>query len=410
MFAARKLKSKMTLMKEFIILMALLMATVAMSIDGILPALGFISNEMHLAHENDIQYVVTCLFMGLTIGQIAYGPLSDSFGRKPTLFTGLGIFIIGCLISYFATTLPVLLAGRVIQGLGAAAPRILTIAIVRDKFEGRMMAKTMSLIMGTFILVPAIAPSVGQVALHHFGWRSIFLLFIAIVMISGLWALSRLEETLPKERRNHLDIKTLLGGFKQVISNHKTLGYTIASGLAFSILLTYISTAQQIFQGLYDTGDDFPLYFGALALAIGASFFTNSAIVQKFGMRKITTTAIGVFTLAAILFALYTNFIAAPSLLIFMIFFATALFSLGISFGNLSAMAMEPMGHIAGMASAFIGFASTAVSIGCSSILAHFYDGTLNGMSIGFAILGITNIALILWIEGGLKNALRIEE
>lgn len=392
-------------MKEFIILMALLMSTVAMAIDAILPALGFISSDMHVQNANDIQYVVLCLFMGLTIGQLIYGPISDSFGRKPILFLGMGVFIAGCLVSYFAANLPLLLAGRFIQGLGAAAPRILTISIVRDKFEGRMMAKTMSLIMGVFILVPAIAPSIGQVVMQHFGWRAIFLFYITIVIISSLWAFLRLNETLPMKRRKKLQPSVLLAGFKETISNRETLGYTITSGLAFSILLTYISTSQQIFQELFDTGEDFPLYFGALALAIGTSFFTNSAIVQKLGMRLITTCAISFFTVAASLFTLHTLLSTTPSLPVFMIFFAVALFCLGLSFGNLNAMAMAPMGHIAGMASAFIGFCSTAVSITFSSMLAHFYDGTLDAISIGFTILGFCGLGVIFWTERGIRNA-----
>ena len=397
-------------MKEFIILMALLMATVALSIDGILPVLGLISSDMHLQNANDIQYVVICLFMGLTFGQLLYGPISDSIGRKRVLFFGMGIFIIGCLISYFATTFPILLLGRLVQGIGAGAPRILTISIVRDKFEGRMMAKTMSLIMGVFILVPTIAPSIGQMVTQTFDWRAIFLFYIVIVAISSLWAFIRLEETLPINRRKKLNTKTLLAGLKETISNRRTLGYTITSGLVFSILLTYISTAQQIFQGLFDTGEDFPLYFGALALAIGISFFTNSAIVQKFGMRRITISALSVFTVSASIFALHTLLSVEPSLPIFMLFFAVALFCLGLLFGNLNAMAMEPMGHIAGLASAFIGFTSTAVSITISSILAHFYDSTLDGISIGFTVIGLCSLGLVFWTEGGAKNALRRED
>lgn len=373
-------------MKSFIILMAFLMALVALSIDAMLPALGTMAADLGVARPNDIQLVVGLLFLGLTLGQLIYGPLSDSIGRKPTLYAGITLFAIGSLVSWHAPNLGIMLFGRFLQGLGVAAPRIVVTAIVRDKFHGRDMASVMSLVMGVFILVPAIAPAVGQVIIHGFGWRAIFIFYAIASIAALLWTHLQLAETLAPANRRPLNLRSLWQGIREVARNRITLGYTMCSGLAFGTLIAYLNSAQQIFHELFQVGDLFALYFGLLALAIGAAFFTNSALVRRHGMRKLTGIALRGLVALCTLFAAY-SLLAPPSLLVFMLFASAAFFCLGLTFGNLNAMALEPMGHMAGLASAFMGSLSTAISLCVGTVIGQLYDGTLMPIAMGFLAL-----------------------
>ncbi|MCB1531809.1 MAG: multidrug effflux MFS transporter [Alphaproteobacteria bacterium] len=391
-------------MIEFVILMAYLTALVALSIDAILPALGLMGGDLHVIEPNHVQYVVGFIFVGMTLGQLIYGPLSDSIGRKPALFIGIALYIVGCILSWLASALPLMLLGRFVQGLGVAAPRILTMAVTRDKFHGREMAKIMSMIMGVFIMVPAIAPSIGQGIMHVVGWRKIFLFYIAAALSAGTWAYFRLPESLPVEKRREFKPRILWSALKEAATNRTTVGYTICSGLLFSSLLAYLNSAQQIFQDIFNAGDKFAMYFGMLALAIGAAFFTNSALVERYGMRPITTISCVVVILASIVFMGY-NLYTEPTLLGFMIFMAISFFCLGLTFGNMGAMALEPMGHIAGMATALMGSASTAISIAIGVTIGQLYDGTLLPMAGGFLTLSTAAFFVIIWIERGIKSA-----
>lgn len=374
-------------MKEFIVLMAYLTAIIALSIDAMLPALGVMGADLHVVRQNDIQLVIGFIFIGMTLGQLFYGPLADAIGRKKSLYFGLGIYIAGSAICWVAPSLRIMLIGRFLQGIGASAPRIGTMAIIRDKYQGREMAQIFSLVMGIFILVPCIAPTLGQIIIHLAGWRSIFAFYIFCAVVGLIWAHFRLEETLTPEKRRPLDIGHIISGFKQAATTPVTLGYTIASGLSFSALIGYLSCSQQIFQGLFETGDMFALYFGVLAGAIGAAFFTNSALVQKYGMRRITRIALCAQVMCAGVFFLYLLF-APPTLLLFMIFGTVTFFCLGLTFGNMGTMAMEPMGHMAGLASAFIGSVSSAISVVLGTAISQTYDGSIFPLVTGFLCLG----------------------
>ncbi len=387
-------------MKEFIVLMAYLMALVALSIDAMLPALGVMGLDLNVWRANDIQFVVGFIFIGMIIGQIIYGPLADSIGRKPALYTGLFLFIIGSLISWSSTNLMVMLLGRFIQGIGVSGPRIVTIAIVRDKYHGRDMAYIMSMVMGIFILVPAIAPSIGQVIIHTSGWRGIFLFYIAASIAGLIWAHKRLTETLSAENHRPFNLKNIWIGTKEAVRTRVTLGYTLCCGTSFGVMLAYLQNAQQIFQDIYHAGDMFAIYFGALALAIGCAFFANSALVRRLGMRKITRHSLTVLIIASAIFLSYA-LTTPPSLFGFMLFMAIAFFCLGLMFGNMSTMALEPMGHMAGLASAFVGSGSTAISMLLGTIIAQAYDGTLVPLAIGFLVLSLATHFFMVFAEKG---------
>ncbi|MGE3714418.1 MAG: multidrug effflux MFS transporter [Alphaproteobacteria bacterium] len=387
-------------MKEFIVLMACLNALVALSIDAMLPALSIMAADLQVERENDIQYVIGMIFGGMAIGQIFYGPVADAIGRKRTVLIGLAIYIIGTVISWGASSLPIMLAGRFLQGLGVSAPRIVSMAIIRDRYHGRDMAYIMSLVMGVFIMVPAIAPALGQAVLHVASWREIFLMYIAVSLSCVTWFMLRMPETLAPENRRLFKLPVILSGLKEVMHTRLTLGYTISSGLVFGGLLGYLNSSLQIFHGIFATGDMFAVYFGILALCIGAAFFSNSALVRRHGMRKLTRMALSGLTVASIIF-MSATLTGHATLLTFMLFMGVAFFAMGLTFGNMNAMAMEPMGHMAGMAAGFIGAVSSVVSLGLGAVIGQMYDGTLLPIATGFVILAPASLALMRWTEKG---------
>lgn len=380
--------------QEFTILIALLMSIVAMSIDALLPALGFISNDIPLAHGNQAQYIISALFLGMAIGQLVCGPLSDATGRKKILYAGILLFFCGSAICFFAQDINTLLFGRFIQGLGVAGPYVSAISIVRDKYAGNEMARIMSLVMMIFIMVPALAPSIGQAVLLVSSWRYIFVLYIVYALIIGIWIFVRLEETLPKEYRIPFSTRGFIDGFKEVISNYTTMCYTLCMGLFFGSFLGYLNSSQQIFQDLFQTGKLFTLYFGVLALVFGAASLVNARFVQKWGMDYLCTRAVlGIIISSAIFLALQMTMLA--NLWLFMIYASILFFCFGLVFGNVNAMAMEPMGHVAGIASAIIGATSSIMSMLIGTAIGQMYNGTLIPVTSGFLILAILALAIL---------------
>lgn len=371
---------------EFTLLVALMMSIVAISIDALLPALGFIGQEINLSHPNQIQYVISALFLGMALGQLVCGPLSDATGRKKVLYGGIALFFCGSAICFFATSIEGLLIGRFVQGLGVAGPYVSAISIVRDKYAGNEMARIMSLVMMIFIMVPALAPSLGQAVLLISSWRYIFVLYIVYALIIGVWIFWRLEETLPKEFRIPFTRTGFIDGFKEVISNYSTMCYTLCMGLFFGSFMGYLNSSQQIFQELFNTGKLFTVYFGVLALLFGVASMVNARFVQKWGMEYLCRQAtLGIIFSSAIFLAL--QLITTPNLWMFLAYAAVLFFCFGLVFGNVNAMAMEPMGHVAGIASAVIGASSSIISMIIGTAIGQMYDNTLVPMTCGFLIL-----------------------
>lgn len=379
--------------KEFTLLMALMMSIVAISIDALLPALGIIGNELKVANPNHVQLVIGFIFGGMAIGQLIAGPLSDAMGRKPILYGGIVLYLVGSVICYVSSDFHMLLAGRFIQGLGVAAPYVTAVSVVRDKYAGRDMAKVMSLVMMIFILVPAIAPSLGQAVMHLSGWRAIFFLYIGYSIVIGLWIAFRLEETLAPEHRIPMKIGAFAHGFRHIISNRTTVMYTLCMGLCFGSFIGYLGASQQIFQDQFGVGETFSLYFGGLALVLGVASLTNSRIVARFGMRYICVRAMGCIVLASAIF-LAMHYIVEITLPMFVVYAAILFFSFGLMFGNLNAIAMEPMGDVAGMASAITGAVSSVISLSFGTLIGQMYDNTLIPIACGF--LGLGGIAWLI--------------
>ncbi len=384
---------------EFVALMAFLMSLVALAIDAILPAYHAIGSSFDIADQNELQLVVGVLFLGLGIGQLFYGPVSDSIGRKSATYIGLALFIFGSLISAFATSYDMLLVGRFIQGFGVAGPRTLTIAFVRDQYSGREMARIMSFVISVFILVPALAPTIGAGLLIFFSWESIFYCFAVLSVLIGGWIALRQPETLHKEYRIKLEVTPILHGVKEVLTNRVSAGFMVVGGLAFACLVSYLNVSKLLYLDIYGIDEMFPLYFAIIALAVGASSVVNGRFVVKVGMHKMMDMALKALIVTSSLFLVYIllNDGHAPFLL-FMIAMTLVFFFMGILFGNSNALAMEPMGHIAGIASSIIGAGTTFVSMGFGTLIGQFYNQTLVPMVVGFVVLSIASFLLMQWI------------
>ena len=381
--------------------MATLTALAAMSIDMVLPALPAIGASLGVERSNDNQLVVSLLFLGFGVGQLFYGPLSDSVGRKPAAFAGLMLFSAGCVLALTSRSFPMMLAGRFLQGIGVAGPRTITLALVRDRFEGREMARVMSLITVVFILVPVVAPAIGQTVLTLSGWRAIFGVYLATGLVATIWFALRQEETLPSERRIPLGLGRIAAATREVVGHRQSIGYTVASGLIFGALLGYLSSAQQILQQQYALGPRFPLFFAMVAIAIGAASFANASLVLHYGMRTLANLSLRVIFLVSVVFAaIAATWSGHPPLWWLMAYLMTSFFGIGLLFGNLNALAMQPLGHIAGTGAAIVGATSMLISLVLGTWIGQSYNGTVLPLVIGFAALSACAMLVSWWAEG----------
>ncbi len=392
--------------REFVTLVALLTSLIALSIDAMLPALPELGADLGVRNPNDSQLVVATLFLGLALGQILYGPLSDSFGRKPPMYVGLLVFILGCLLSMFATNYPVMLIGRFLQGFGAAGPRIVSIAMVRDQYQGRAMARIMSFVTAVFIMVPVLSPALGQLILAVADWRAIFGSFLIVAGVSAVWFGLRQPETLPAQSRRPFQLGRITRAVKEVCVNRVSFGYTVATGFVFGAFIGYLNSAQQILQQTYGLGVKFPLYFGVLALAIGGASFANAHLVLRLGMGKLSRASMASIALISMPFFLVASaFDGTPPLWTVMVYLLAVFFFFGILFGNLSARAMEPLGHIAGVAASVIGFLSTLMSVVLGTVIGRAFNGTVLPLVAGFGVLGLAALSTVLWADKGAAEA-----
>ncbi len=386
--------------REFIPLLAFMTSLLAMSIDAVLPALPMIGQDLQVSGANHPQLVISTLFLGLGVAQLFFGPLSDSIGRKPTIYIGYVIFLLGTLLSIFATNFEFMLLGRLLQGIGMASPRVVSQALVRDQYEGREMAKIMSFSMAVFILVPVIAPAVGQAILMVSHWRMIFVILMVMAVIAWVWFAVRQAETLPRDKRSHFSLSVIWAGIKETCGYRTALGYTVLSGFVFGAFIAYLSTAPQIFSELYGITDHFPFYFAFLASAVGVASIINGWLVMKMGTRVLTLMALLGLSSSSLLFLIYALFFnGIPPLWHSMGYFFLAFMFIGLLFGNTNAMAMEPLGHIAGIGAAVIGSLSTLMSVLIGGYIGFMFDGTLLPLLAGFAGLSCASLVMMWWIE-----------
>lgn len=386
---------------EYIVLIALMISIVALATDMMLPALDVIGQDLQVARANDTQMVVSAFFLGLASGQMLVGPLSDSFGRKPVIYAGYGVFLLGCLLSMLTTEWNLMLLGRVLQGFGAAAPRIVTLALVRDRYEGRAMARIMSIVMAVFILVPVLAPAIGQVLISAAGWRATFAGLIIPVLIAFAWFGLRLHETQPREARTPFSLGRVAQGLRSIVGNRRAMGYTVSTGFVFGSFLGYLSSAQQIFDVTFGAGDLFALYFAIAALSIGGASVVNSRLVMRLGMRRLSGIALtGVIGLSLAFLAVLIPMGGVPPLSLFICWQLSAFFFVGLLFGNLTALSMEPLGKMAGLGAAFVGSLSTFMSLPLAWMIGHRFDGTVLPLVTGFAVLSAAALLVMRWADG----------
>lgn len=381
---------------EFLALIGVMMAVGALSLDMMLPALGVMGDELGIVDPNDRQQVITAFLLGIGIGQLFYGPLSDLYGRKRMLLIGLGIFIAASLWATVAHSFEAMLAARALQGFGAAAPRVISAAVVRDCFVGDRMARVMSFAMLVFIAVPIFAPALGMLVLLAGDWPAIFLFTAAFALVLALWSGFRLPETHAGDagHGNRGPFQRLLHASGVVLRTRTTLGYTLALGFLFTLLMTYVATSQQVFQDIYRQGDRFPLVFGAIAAVIAVANVLNARFVMRFGAARIAMAAL--WLLVAVTGGLLLLSLAGnPPLAVYWIFMSATLFLFAAVTPNLNALAMVPMGQVAGTASSFIGFFTTLMATGFGWLIGRQLNGQVLPIAVGFFVAALAAAGIV---------------
>ncbi|MBO1254807.1 multidrug effflux MFS transporter [Alteromonas sp. 5E99-2] len=388
MEVTRQFNAKPTLaLPEFIALAAMLTSLVALSIDAILPAMDLLASDLHSSSSQQTQLSISVFFVGMALGQLFFGPFSDAKGRLPAISLGLVIFGIGSAICMFSTNMNMFLIGRVVQAFGASGPRIASTAAIRDIYSGNAMARVMSFIMMVFILVPMLAPIIGQWIINAYTWHGIFVMFIGVGGVSGVWYFLRQPETYPKALRKSFSWGQLGQSLTFIFSHRKVMNYILATGCIFGCFLAYISASHTIFVGYYGQEAAFPYIFSSLAFSIGLASYFNGKMVMRFGMQKLVKHALrGAISFSIVLLAVLFFYNGLPPLMVTLSVLFVGFFFVGILFGNMNAMAMEHLGHIAGLGAAIVGSLSNAISVPVAIVIDSYLDGNLYSIGIGFLV------------------------
>ncbi len=394
------LKPKLLGDRELTVMMASIMALNALAIDAMLPAFPRMAAGLGVTDANRIQYVIAAYLFGMGAGSLVHGPLSDRFGRRPILLGAIGGYILCALACSFATSFEMLIAMRVAQGLCGAALGVLVTSIIRDQFEGDAMARRMSTIFLVFMAVPIVAPLVGSAVLLFAGWRSIFDLFAIMAVLVLSWVALRLPETLAPENATPIEPRALAAAWKQVITNRSANCYMLAGGTSQGALFGYLNSSQQIFDKTFSAPDFFPIGFAIIAFGIACANFTNSRIVERFGARRVSQTALFAFITLAIAQALAAHF-APGSLPLFLGLITLNMAMIGFVGSNCSSIAMQPFGAIAGSASSFQNFVRTIWAALIGALIGQQFNGAVTPVALGFLICGLAALSLILFGERG---------
>lgn len=385
---------------EFIALVAALMALNALAIDIMLPALPYMGEALGITHENERQLVVGVYMFGFGFAQLAFGPLTDRFGRRAPLLIGLLIYLLCAFAATFAPNFTVLLALRFVQGLGAAGTRVIATAVVRDRFSGRAMAEVMSLTFMVFMAIPILAPGIGQVILLAGPWQYIFLFMTGLAGVFAIWAYFRLPETLHPEYRRPLSLSSVVDGFRIVVTNRQALFYGLAGTFLFGAMFGFVSASQQIFVEIYGLGPYFPVAFAGMAGAIAVAQFVNSRVVRTYGMRRISHTAIIIYFAGSLILLGFALAGPVPFPLFFGIFLVIQ-WMFGWAASNMNSLSMEPLGAVAGTAASVFGFTQTVGGALIGTFIGQHYDGTLVPNALGYALMGALVLLSVLIAEKG---------
>ncbi|MDI1297104.1 MAG: multidrug effflux MFS transporter [bacterium] len=386
--------------REFVLLCAALMAMNALSIDPMLPALPAIGRDLNIPQPNDRQLIISVYFLGLGVGSLLFGVLSDRYGRKKVLASAMVLFILSSIACAGAHSFGMMLAARACAGFFAGASRVITVGIVRDRFRGDAMARVMSLIFAIFMLIPVMAPSFGQAILWFAPWRWIFWALSILSIAILLWMMIRLPETLAPENRMRIDARTLLRTVGTIMKTRSSIGYMLASGVVMSGLIGFILSVQQIFFDIFHAEHIFPIAFGIIAGSMGIGSLVNSKMVSRFGARRMSQCALILFILIA---AVHLTVILTghETLVTFMILQALTMLTVAFTASNFSAISMEPFARGAGVASSFQAFLTTAVSSTLGSIVGHAFNGTTLPLTLGLLVFGSGSFLIVVWAERG---------
>jgi MFS transporter, DHA1 family, multidrug resistance protein len=386
--------------REFVAMMAAIIAVNALGIDIMLPGLGLISRELNVTIENHQQLVIAVYITGFGVGQLLWGPISDRFGRRQVLLGSLIAYAVTSFIAALAGSFELLLAARLLQGLSSASTRVLTVSIVRDCYSGRRMARVASLAFMIFLAVPILAPSLGQMILLIAPWRWIFYLLGAYSLTVAFWAWKRLPETLDPANRRPIHLGSITASARSVLVHRQSLGYTMAQGFIYGGLLGFLNSSQQILSHVFHRPELFAMCFGLIAGFMGLATLLNARFVERFGMRVLSHAAlvaliaIGVVRLGVVL----TGQETLPS---FILLQGLSFFCYGLAGSNFGALAMDPMGHIAGTAASVQGFLSTIIGTGVGLVIGQSFSGTTLPLTLGWEINALVALAIVLTVERG---------
>lgn len=379
---------------EFILIAVSLIATVALAIDILLPAMEAISNELGVASGNSRQWIIIAVLGGLAVGQLFFGPLSDSIGRRRAIFFGAVTFTLGSMVCAFSHTFESFILGRIIQGFGAAGPRIVTVALIRDRFIGAPMARIMSYILGVFILVPIMAPTASQWLLTLMPWRGLFTILALLGLAGAAWLYLRQPETL--RSKIPLSGRTFVAATKEIFGDRRVLTSMCAGGFYYGALIGYVTSSQQLFQSLYGVGDQYAILFGATAVAVAIGTFVNVRLLRFFAMGVVCIFSSGALAISSLAFLIAITFAGAePPLVAFLLFIFGSLFLLGLTFGNFSAIAMLRLGHIAGVGSAVVSSGMTLIGVLVASLIGFSFNMSVYPLVFGFFVVGVVVCALM---------------
>lgn len=385
---------------EFVTIIAMIMALNAMAIDVMLPALPAIGNALNIVEDNHRQLILLSYLIGFGGAQLFFGPITNAYGRQKVMVGGLALYSLASVGAIFASDLDQLLLARVLQGVGCAGARVAALSVVRDCYTGRHLGKIMSLVMMVFMAVPVVAPTIGQAILLVAGWHWIF----AMLLVSGVamlfWTSSRLPETLVVEKRRPMVLSSILEDYLTALKTRACIGYSVGTAFIFGGLFSFLAMSQQIFVDIYGLGQMFPIVFGITAITMAAASFMNSQLVEAIGMRRLSHAAALVFTAGGASLYLLASIGEVPFLLFFVI--ATLIMtSFGFLGANFNAMALEPLGAIAGTASSVIGFISTLGGALLGYVMGQLFDGTVQPLGLAYTIYGLCAIGSILYAERG---------
>ncbi|GAA5069489.1 multidrug effflux MFS transporter [Roseibacterium beibuensis] len=374
---------------EFIAMMGTIFATVAFSIDAMLPALPEIAGDLTPEAVNRAQLILTSFVLGMGLGTLVVGPLSDALGRKTVILLGAVLYLAGALLALVAPSLELILLARVIQGLGASGPRVVSIAMIRDLYSGRAMAQIVSYAMMIFTLFPAVAPLIGAAIIAGFGWRSIFVAFMVFSVVSVSWVMLRQPETLPREARRKLSLGQTWRDMREAMANRQMQLSILVQTFVFGALFGTLSSVQQVFDLTYGRGESFPLWFAFIALLSAPAAPTNARLVMRLGMRPMIRTALWVSATCSFAAAIVIGVLnlGAAEFWVYFVWTVSIFASAAFTIGNLNALALEPLGHIAGTASSLMGALATVGGALAGAALGQLYDGTAVPLAIGAGVM-----------------------